>query len=53
MLTPVFSALAALAGVLLDRLFGAPRRFHPLIGFGRLATERDGRRLTTALKEIA
>ena len=34
---PVASALAALAGVLLDRLFGEPRRFHPLVGFGRLA----------------
>nr|WP_216863095.1 adenosylcobinamide-phosphate synthase CbiB [Ralstonia sp. B265] len=30
-------ALAALAGVLLDRLFGEVPRWHPLVGFGRLA----------------
>jgi adenosylcobinamide-phosphate synthase len=29
--------LAALAAVLLDRLLGAARRGHPLVGFGRLA----------------
>jgi adenosylcobinamide-phosphate synthase len=32
-------AIAALAGVLLDRWFGEPRRWHPLVGFGRV-TER-------------
>jgi adenosylcobinamide-phosphate synthase len=29
--------LAALTAVLVDRLLGEPRRFHPLVGFGRLA----------------
>lgn len=28
---------AALAGVLLDRWLGEPRRWHPLVGFGRIA----------------
>ncbi|HWV03659.1 MULTISPECIES: adenosylcobinamide-phosphate synthase CbiB [unclassified Ralstonia] len=30
--------LATLAGVLLDRLFGEVPRWHPLVGFGRIAT---------------
>jgi len=33
----LFLAASALVGVLLDRLFGEPRRWHPLVGFGRLA----------------
>ena len=37
----VFSVFAA---VLLDRMFGEPRRFHPLVGFGHLATAAEARR---------
>lgn len=35
--------LAALAAVLLDRLFGEVRRFHPLVGFGTLAAAIEKR----------
>lgn len=38
--TPFFSTaflVSLLAGVLLDRLIGEPRRWHPLVGFGFLA----------------
>ncbi len=38
---PLTLAAAALGGALLDRLFGEPRRFHPLVGFGRLADEAE------------
>ena len=38
------TALLALAAVLLDGLLGEPRRWHPLVGFGKLA-ERLERRL--------
>ncbi len=31
------SSLVLVAAVLLDQLFGEPRRFHPLVGFGRYA----------------
>ena len=34
---------AALAAVLLDRLLGEPRRFHPLVGFGYLAARIERR----------
>ncbi|ATG19213.1 adenosylcobinamide-phosphate synthase CbiB [Ralstonia mannitolilytica] len=44
-------ALAALAGVLLDRLVGEVPRWHPLVGFGRIATavERAMNRRPAAL----
>lgn len=40
---PYAMPLAALAAVLLDRLFGEVRRFHPLVGFGTLATAIEKR----------
>ncbi len=36
-------ALTYLCAVLLDRFFGEPRRFHPLVGFGRLAEALERR----------
>ncbi len=36
-------ALLALAAVLLDWLAGEPRRYHPLVGFGRLAARLEKR----------
>lgn len=38
---------AALTGVLLDRWLGEPRRWHPLVGFGRIAAALE-RRLNPA-----
>ncbi|MCZ4304507.1 adenosylcobinamide-phosphate synthase CbiB [Zoogloeaceae bacterium G21618-S1] len=35
--------LTLVAGVLLDRLFGEPRRYHPLVGFGALAAALERR----------
>ena len=40
---PYAMPLAALAAVLLDRLFGEVRRFHPLVGFGTLAAAIEKR----------
>jgi len=36
-------ALSLLAAVLLDALFGEPRRWHPLVGFGRMASWLEAR----------
>jgi adenosylcobinamide-phosphate synthase len=37
------SAILAMTAVVLDNLFGEPRRFHPLVGFGRLANALETR----------
>lgn len=37
------SLLSLAAGLTLDRLLGEPRRFHPLVGFGRLAKAVESR----------
>ncbi len=34
-IAPVFTALIVLAAVALDAFFGEPKRWHPLVGFGR------------------
>ena len=42
-LAPFLMPLAALVAVLLDRLFGEVPRWHPLVGFGRLAAAIEQR----------
>lgn len=42
-LAPFSMPLAALTAVLLDRLLGEPRRFHPLVGFGHLVAAIEQR----------
>jgi adenosylcobinamide-phosphate synthase len=42
-LSPQALALALVAGVLLDLLLGEARRWHPLVGFGRLAAALEQR----------
>lgn len=37
------TALIVIAALLLDRLFGEPTRWHPLVGFGRLISAVEGR----------
>jgi adenosylcobinamide-phosphate synthase len=51
-LPPLALALALVAGVLLDLLLGEARRWHPLVGFGRLATALE-RRLNKGRARIA
>ena len=46
---PFALPLAALAAVLVDRLVGEPRRWHPLVGFGRLAGALEKRLNTRRL----
>ena len=38
-----FPAMALLLALLLELLCGEPRRYHPLVGFGRVATALEGR----------
>src|SRR3989344_7367271 len=40
---PMMLALTSLSAVLLDRFLGEPRRFHPLVGFGRMAEALERR----------
>ncbi|MBW8896583.1 MAG: cobalamin biosynthesis protein [Massilia sp.] len=51
-LSPPELALALVAGVLLDLLLGEARRWHPLVGFGRLASALE-RRLNKGRMRIA
>lgn len=41
--TSTLIALGLLLGYLLDRLLGEPKRWHPLVGFGRLAQALEAR----------
>ena len=49
--------LAALAAVVLDRLLGEPRRWHPLVGFGNLASalekKLNNRRISSGLLALS
>lgn len=38
---PVLTVLAVLLALLLDRLLGEPRRYHPLVGFGNMANRLE------------
>jgi adenosylcobinamide-phosphate synthase len=51
-LAPTTLALALVAGVLLDLWLGEARRWHPLVGFGRLASALE-RRLNNGSLRIA
>jgi len=39
----VISVMSVALALLLDKLFGEPRKFHPLVGFGKLATAVESR----------
>ena len=51
-LAPTTLALALVAGIVLDLLLGEARRWHPLVGFGRLASALE-RRLNGGRSRIA
>ncbi len=46
-------AFTSLSAVLLDRFLGEPRRFHPLVGFGRLAEALERRLYGGSITPVA
>ncbi len=50
---PMMLAFTSLSAVLLDRFLGEPRRFHPLVGFGRLAEALERRLYGGSITPVA